>query len=836
MSFSHFCALFTKNIIILKRTYILTTLEIISPIIVIFLFSIFKSLFKTEYLFLETDENYIESNGTLIKDVSPGISYFRIKNDLAYRGIVHPCFDRYIALIGENFPEEIKEKLASSKWEINGYNITYKYFNDINDLNKLLINNKDENDNICFGISYTKEKNKYIFKLHYNASPYGKSFIPSTNINSLDPFRTQPDFSSYKKYIYNGFLNVQRVLYEFVLQKETNNPKAEITYRMLPQKYDKYCYNILDEYLNIILGLFILVAYAFPLSINIYRLIKEKESRAKEIMKMMGLNELNYFLPYFVIFFVFNFFYALCNAFIVKHTMIYLNSSYLFLFFMLYGFVIYSLVFFFQSFLEKSAISIIFCLIVYSIQFFLVMIFQENAIKRGWKIFFGILFPPINMQLGVNTFCQFQTNYKYIENNIHLRYNKISVFDTYIIFICNIFLYMFLGFYLHNVLPQKYGINHPLNFLFTKTYWGFDTKDGINNTNIKIQEEYNINNNKINNNFELIKINNNPRNNINNNNLLLTTKSNSNMKKSISISTISTEKNPNEYFQTTKGYLNNNNNDILKIKNIKKSFKDKLVLNNLSFNLYRNEIFVLLGHNGAGKTVLLNILTGLLKADSGKVIYNSQQILTSQGLNQFRKKIGICPQEDILFDNLTVEEHLKLFCKFKSFPELKINEEINKVLSNLNLNDKKNTKICNLSGGQKRKLSIALALVGESSIIFLDEPTSGMDITSRRNLWDILKRILNGKIIILTTHFMEEASILGNRVGILSKGKMKCIGSPLFLINKFTKNINLNITKKPDANDMEIINFVYNNINNSKINIKYEILNCLGCIYNVYIY
>ena len=696
MSFSHFCALLIKNLIILKRTYILTTLEIISPIIVIYLFSIFKSLFKTEYLEIESDENYIVSNGTLIKDVSPGISYFKIKNDLAYRGIVHPCYDRYIALIGENFPEEIKDKFMSSKWEISGYNITYKYFTDIKELNKLLEDNKSEIDNICFGISYKKEKNKYKFKLHYNASPYGKSFIPSTNINHLDPFRTQPDFSSYKKYIYNGFLNVQRVLYEFVLKKETNNPNAEISYRLLPQKYDKYYYNILDEYLNIILGLFILVAYAFPLSINIYRLIKEKESRAKEIMKMMGLNELNYFLPYFVIFFVLNFFYALCIAFIVKNCMNYLNSSYLFLFFLLYGFVIYSLVFFFQTFLEKSAISIIFCLIVYSIQFFLVMIFQENAIQRGVKIFFGIIFPPINMQLGVNTFCQFQTNYKYIENNIHLRYNKISVFDTYIIFICNIFLYMFLGFYLHNVLPQKYGINYPLNFLFTKSYWGFDTNYSINNPIIKIQEvnKNNINiNNNINNNLELIKINNNPRNIFSNNNLLLTTKSNSNIKKSISLSTISIEKTPNEYFQTTKGYINNkNNNDILEIKNIRKSFEHKLVLNNLSFNLYRNEIFVLLGHNGAGKTVLLNILTGLLKADSGNVIYNNEIILTSQGLNKFRKKIGICPQEDILFDNLTVEEHLKLFCKFKSYPSFKINEEINKVLFNLNLIEKKKYK------------------------------------------------------------------------------------------------------------------------------------------------
>ena len=291
-------------------------------------------------------------------------------------------------------------------------------------------------------------------------------------------------------------------------------------------------------------------------------------------------------------------------------------------------------------------------------------------------------------------------------------------------------------------------------------------------------------------------------------------------------STISDNIINNDYFEETKKYENYDiNSDLLEIKNIKKSFGTKLVLKNLSFKLYKNEIFVLLGHNGAGKTVLLNILTGLLKADSGSVIYNSKNIITPQGLKYFHKIIGICPQEDILFQNLTVEEHLKLFCKFKSIPSSEIDEEISSVLHKLNFTEKRYTKASNLSGGQKRKLSIALALVGKSSIIFLDEPTSGMDITTRRNLWDILKGSSNGKIIILTTHFMEEASELGNRIGILSDGKMQCIGSPLFLINKFTKNINLNITKNSEGNDENIINFINNNIDNSNEIIKYEKFN-----------
>ena len=118
-------------------------------------------------------------------------------------------------------------------------------------------------------------------------------------------------------------------------------------------------------------------------------------------------------------------------------------------------------------------------------------------------------------------------------------------------------------------------------------------------------------------------------------------------------------------------------------------------------------------------------------------------------MSYFGKKIGICPQYDVLFNNLSVEKHLELFCEFKSVEKSQIPHEIDTIIKNVDLLEKRNSKASDLSGGQKRKLSIGLAMIGGSSIIILDEPTSGMDITSRRNLWDILKRSLIGKSIIL---------------------------------------------------------------------------------------
>ena len=430
-------------------------------------------------------------------------------------------------------------------------------------------------------------------------------------------------------------------------------------------------------------------------------------------------------------------------------------------------------------------------------------------------------------------------------------------------FTYNFIIYMFLGFFLQNVLPHEYGIKQPIYFLFTKSFWGFENNDN-NDINIILSENNKDiieNNNKENNNSLEKNKNNEIIMDIKNNNLednidkkdsiknekdnkqinLDENNNNENPRSSdelinqnlyIKVNSKTSDHNKKEQekdgiksnFESEEFYKMNYTQprDSLKIRNICKIFEDgKKALNNVSFNIYKNEIFALLGHNGAGKSTLISILSGLYPATSGYAIYDNQNIITTEGHSKFKKYLGICPQHDVLFDDLTVKEHLEMFCVFKSVQKENIDDEIDKILIDFDLLGKKDAKACHLSGGQKRKLSICIALVGGSSVIFLDEPTSGMDITSRRNLWDILKRYAGGRIIILTTHYMEEAAVLGNRIGILSEGDMKCIGSPLFLIERFGKNINLNITKQLEANNESIINFIKDNIKD----IEYEIYN-----------
>uniref|UniRef100_A0A8C9A2N9 ABC transporter domain-containing protein n=1 Tax=Prolemur simus TaxID=1328070 RepID=A0A8C9A2N9_PROSS len=148
---------------------------------------------------------------------------------------------------------------------------------------------------------------------------------------------------------------------------------------------------------------------------------------------------------------------------------------------------------------------------------------------------------------------------------------------------------------------------------------------------------------------------------------------------------------------------------------------------------------------------------------------------------QIRKFLGICPQQDLLFSYLTVAEHLHFYSVVKGVHEKTRAEETDNMLSAFNLLEKRNVMSKALSGGMKRKLSIIISLLGDSKVVILDEPTSGMDAASRRVTWDLLQKYKQDRAILLTTHHMDEADILGDRIAIMVKGSLKCCGSSIFL-------------------------------------------------------
>ena len=230
--------------------------------------------------------------------------------------------------------------------------------------------------------------------------------------------------------------------------------------------------------------------------------------------------------------------------------------------------------------------------------------------------------------------------------------------------------------------------------------------------------------------------------------------------------------------------------------------------------MYQGQIFALLGHNGAGKTTTISMLTGLIEANAGFAEVFGIDIFNK--MDEMRKILGVCPQHDVLFEFLTPEDHLRLFSAFKGTPADLIESQVNKMLEEIDLQDQRTQLSKNLSGGQKRKLSVAIAMIGNSQIVLLDEPTSGMDTSARRRLWDMLKKNKQGKIIILTTHYMDEADILGDRIAIMAEGDVQCTGSSLFLKNRYGVGYNLVIAKKNRKPAPQVDEFINRYISDAK--------------------
>ena len=245
-------------------------------------------------------------------------------------------------------------------------------------------------------------------------------------------------------------------------------------------------------------------------------------------------------------------------------------------------------------------------------------------------------------------------------------------------------------------------------------------------------------------------------------------------------------------------------------------------VNDLSLDLVRGEIFSLLGHNGAGKTTLLNVLTSGGQT-SGSVHYSLRNDAAERGARsststasrgesgpskwnvdhapdrrKIRCNLGVCPQDNILWAECTPREHLHIFARLKgvSRPAASVDTLLRQIALPQGDGDR---PVGTLSGGNQRKTALAIAMVGDPQVVFLDEPTAGMDPKSRRKVWDMLQRFKPGRSIVLCTHFMDEADLLGDRIGIMNKGRLVCSGSSLFLKHRFGRGYTLTVTRVQDG-------------------------------------
>ena len=210
--------------------------------------------------------------------------------------------------------------------------------------------------------------------------------------------------------------------------------------------------------------------------------------------------------------------------------------------------------------------------------------------------------------------------------------------------------------------------------------------------------------------------------------------------------------------------------DAIRIESLTKKYKDVSAVDSLCLTVKRGELFSLLGVNGAGKTTTIKMLSCLIEPTCGDAFLNGKSILKDTAA--VKSLIAVSPQETAVAPGLTVRENLELMCGVHGFSKAKREEKITELTELLGLRDISRKKAGKLSGGWQRRLSIAMALISEPKILFLDEPTLGLDVLARSDLWDII-RSLKGKVtIILTTHYMEEAEALSDRIAIMKDGKL----------------------------------------------------------------
>ncbi|KAL0485025.1 ABC Transporter A family protein [Acrasis kona] len=257
--------------------------------------------------------------------------------------------------------------------------------------------------------------------------------------------------------------------------------------------------------------------------------------------------------------------------------------------------------------------------------------------------------------------------------------------------------------------------------------------------------------------------------------------------------------------------LKEGNQDGLRIININKNFKSYWsmalsaitggkvrdrsfkAVNNMFLNVTSGQCLALLGHNGAGKTTLVNMLTGLFGPTSGDAIVCGHSLRGQNGMDLIRKVLGVCPQHDILFPELTARQHLNLFADLKGIPVKGRKSIVDRKLAQVNLSHVADHLAGSFSGGMRRRLSLAISCIGDPRILFLDEPTTGLDPLVKREVWDLIKEMKQDCIVILTTHSMAECEYLSDRVAIMAHGRIRCIGDALNLRNRFGDGYKVNL-------------------------------------------
>jgi len=573
------------------------------------------------------------------------------------------------------------------------------------------------------------------------------SDIPNTNrVNDpfLGDFSDSPNFARYTSSV---TARLQMAVDEFIVGRTLG--QSEITagsilnYGFSDMPYASY---IDDDFFVIVDTGFVLLfifAWLWPFTRFVKLVMEETESKLREGMKMMGLTDSafwgSWFLTYLIIFLIIDTYLTAMMA-----SRVYVNSSPLavFVFFISFQLSIIALGILFSSILKTPRSAIYMSVLTFLGGWMVYVLAANPANDVSVSARMGLcVISPICLGFTSQTFSAAEQVIG-DERGITLSSwwngrDDLSFGQASSMMILDAVVYLILAWYFDKVIKSENGEKMPWYFPFLPSYWfprASPSKQSLLTDMDDDEKVYYA----------------------------------------------------NDFYESVDPELSKKDGII--IKKLRRQFpgsegKPFVAVNDLYLRMYEGEVFVLLGHNGAGKTTTISMLTGLLSMTEGHVSIFGLDLRTQ--LNEIHKIIGVCPQKNILFPELTVSEHLVMFAAFKQIPKASVDLAVKEAIHAVGLTEKTNVQSQLLSGGQKRKLCLAIAFLGNPKVVFLDEPTSGMDVDSRRAIWQIIKSQKKGKVIILTTHFMDEADLLGDRIGIMAKGQLVCMGTSLFLKSKY---------------------------------------------------
>ncbi|XP_043444371.1 ATP-binding cassette sub-family A member 13 [Prionailurus bengalensis] len=489
------------------------------------------------------------------------------------------------------------------------------------------------------------------------------------------------------------------------------------------------------------------------------KLVYEREIQIEEYVRMMGVHPTILFLAWFLENTAMLAISSAALAIILKASGIFAHSNacIIFLFLLDFAVSVVMLSYFLSTFFSQANTAALCTSLVYMISFlpYIVLLVLRNHLSVVIQTFLcllsttafgqGVFF--VTFLEGQEAGIQWNNMYQPLEQT-GVTFGWVSwmiLFDSGLYFVC--------GWYLNNLLPGTFGLRKPWYFPFTASYWrnlgGFAAKrPHAPTSNLSFSSE----------NFD----------------------------------------DKGSSLQIGEGKPRGPPGVAL-LSVTKKYERHKAAVRDLTLTFHRGQITALLGTNGAGKTTVISMLTGLHPPTSGTITVNGRNLHTD--LSAIRRELGVCLQRDVLFDNLTVLEHLVLFASIKApqWTRKELCQQVNRTLRDVELTPHRHKQTRVLSGGMKRKLAIGIAFIGGSGTVVLDEPTSGVDPCSRRGIWDILLKYREGRTIIFTTHHLDEAEALGDRVALLQHGRLRCCGPPFCLTQAYGQGLSLTLSKQPSA-------------------------------------